>query len=969
MKHFLEEIAEKILQEPPYQSDKSIVVFPNRRAGVFLRKYLKSSDKTIFLPQIVGMDDFVEKASGMKIVKNEFLLFELFRIHKEISQRNGNDKYQSFEEFIPFADMILKDFSDIDLHMVDAEQLYTHLSNEKELDMWDVSHPETMSEFQIKYLNFFHSLYEYYTSLHDILNKANKAYSAMIYRNVAENIDTYADAMQWQKVLFVGFCEVSQSEGTIIKTLIRRGMAEFIADGDDFYYKDADNEAGMMLRKNNETFETNKTSFGEHFGDGNRNFNFVSCPENILQSEYVGNIATKIAETKNVTKETEITENNNPFEDTAIVLCDENLLVPTLNALPQNINKVNITMGFPYIFSLTHDLVHKMFEAYDSYDEKRGYNVKKVIQFISHHLIEKHLKINNLESTLAKQFAAEKTYYLKGNELLEKIKTLQDSDLRFLFKTDGLQTAALIEMFERVAQNIYQSCNDSREEISLAAAYQMFEHFAELQEQYSFADSIGVLRRIYDRIAMCMTLSFKGEPVEGLQFMGLQETKNIDFRNLIVVSCNEGIIPKGNTHNSLIPFNLRKIFGMFTYEERDAAEAYNFYRLLQRAENVDFLYNTDTSGSSKSEASRFLAQIKTELSAKYPNITITEKTLLANQQTDSQPFALVKEKTDEVMTLLLKKAQQGHGLTPSSLNKFRKCSLHYYYENILGIRESYDLDEDLDSSELGSYIHAVLEKIFTPFKGKKIAPNQLPDNDTIDKMVEDLFNQEIFDKTAKRSGENYFMLEIAKTQVKTFIRQQKEDLKSHTSVIVDLEKDLTIDMPLTEIFGTDTPNLLKDIKIKPHGVTDRIETIEGVPRIGDYKSGTVKESDLAMKYEEFNIEEQVYIPEKISDKMFQVLYYTWLYWRLNKPQRIEAGIYPLQDTKNFFLKARTKAKEKDGDDTISFTEKHMQLFETYVLTLFHQLFSQDVPFEQNPSNNNCNYCPFANLCGVEKAEF
>ncbi len=969
MKHFLEEIAEKILQEPIYQSDKSIVVFPNRRAGVFLRKYLKTSDKTFFLPQIVGMDDFVEMASGMKIVKNEFLLFELFRIHKEISQRNGNDKYQSFEEFIPFADMILKDFSDIDLHMVDARQLYTHLANEKELDMWDVSQPEKMSEFQRKYLNFFHSLYEYYTNLHIILNKANKAYSAMIYRNVAEKIETYADAMQWQKVMFVGFCEVSQSERTIINNLIRRGKAEFIADGDDFYFKDAYNEAGMMLRKNNETFGTKKTSFGEHFGTGERNFTFVSCPENILQSEYVGNIATKIAKTKNVTKETDITESNNPFEDTAIVLCDENLLVPTLNALPQSINKVNITMGFPYIYSLTHDLVHKMFEAYDSYDEKRGYNVKKVIGFISHHLIEKHLKVNNLKSTLTKQFVAEKTYYLKGNELLEKIKVLQDSDLNFLFKTDGLQTAALIEMFKNVAQNIYQSCDDNREKISLAAAFQMFEHFAELQEQYSFADSIGVLRRIYDRIAMCMTLSFKGEPVEGLQFMGLQETKNIDFRNLIVVSCNEGIIPKGNTHNSLIPFNLRKIFGIFTYEERDAAEAYNFYRLLQRAENVDFLYNTDTSGSGKSEASRFLAQIKTELAAKYTNITVSEKTLLANQQTDSQPLALVKEKNDEVMVLLLNKAQQGHGLTPSSLNKFRKCSLHYYYENILGIRESDDLDEDLDSSELGSYIHAVLEQIFKQFKGKNIDPDQLPDDKTVDIMVEDLFNQKIFDKTAKRSGENYFLMEIAKTQVKTFIRQQKEDLNYHSSAIEDLEKDLSIEMPLTDIFGTDTPNELKNITIKPHGVADRIESIGGVPRIGDYKSGAVEESDLTMNHEYFNIEEQEYIPEKISDKMFQVLYYAWLYWRINKPHKIEAGIYPLQDTKNFFLTARTKAKEKGDDDTISFSEKHMQLFETYVHNLFHQLFNQDVPFEQNPSKDNCKYCPFANLCGVEIPEF
>lgn len=966
MKQFLEEIAEKILQEPCYQSDKSLVVFPNRRAGVFLRKHLKSSDKTLFLPKIVGMDDFVEMTSGMKIVKNEFLLFELFRIHKAISQRNGNDKYQSFEEFIPFADMLLKDFSDIDLHLVDAKQLYTLLSNEKELDVWDVSHPENMSEFQIKYINFFQSLNEYYSSLRDTLTKANKAYSAMIYRNVADNIDTYADKMQWQKVMFVGFCEISQSEAKIIKTLMRRGIAEFIDDGDDYYCKDTDNEAGMMARKNNTTFDANKQGYGEHFNSGERKYTFVSCPEKILQSEYIGNIVTEIAETKKVTQKTELNENNNPFEDTAIVLCDENLLVPTLNALPQCINKVNITMGFPYTYSLTHDLLHKMFEMYDSCDEKRGYNAKKVIQFLSHHLIEKYLGISDLNSKLTKQFVNLDIYYLKGAEVLEQVKILADSKLRFLFETEVPRTSDIIKIYKNLAHSIYESCGDAREQISIATSVELFDHFAELQEQYGFADSIAVLRRIYDRIAKCMRLAFKGEPVEGLQFMGLQETKNIDFRNLIIMSCNEGVIPKGNTHNSLIPFNLRKSFGMFTYVERDAAEAYNFYRMLQRAENVVFLYNTDTTGGTKGEASRFMAQIRSELAVKYPNIKVEERTLLANQQSSSQTLVINKRKTKEVMDLLMEKAKQGHGLTPSSLNIFRKCSLHYYYENILGIRVSDELEEDMDSSELGSYIHQVLEEIFKPFIKKEINANQLPDDANVEALIEQIFDEEVFKKTAKRTGENYFLMEIAKTQVKTFIRQQKEELKNHNSSIVDLEKDLTTEIPLSEIFGDRTPNSLKTITIKPHGVADRIETANGVPRIGDYKSGTVKKADLILEFEQFNTDEQQYSPEKISDKMFQVLYYAWLYWRTNKPQRIEAGIYPLQDTKNFFIQARIKAQERGGDDTISFSDTHMQLFEKYVISLFADLFDQNVDFVQNPTNDNCKYCTFANLCSIDK---
>ncbi|MBQ3619797.1 MAG: PD-(D/E)XK nuclease family protein, partial [Bacteroidales bacterium] len=325
-----------------------------------------------------------------------------------------------------------------------------------------------------------------------------------------------------------------------------------------------------------------------------------------------------------------------------------------------------------------------------------------------------------------------------------------------------------------------------------------------------------------------------------------------------------------------------------------------------------------------------------------------------------------KRKTKEVMDLLMEKAKQGHGLTPSSLNIFRKCSLHYYYENILGIRVSDELEEDRDSSELGSYIHQVLEEIFKPFIKKEIDANQLPDDANVEALIEQIFDEEVFKKTAKRTGENYFLMEIAKTQVKTFIRQQKEELKNHNSSIVDLEKDLTTEIPLSEIFGDRTPNNLKTITIKPHGVADRIETANGVPRIGDYKSGTVKKADLILEFEQFNTDEQQYSPEKISDKMFQVLYYAWLYWRTNKPQRIEAGIYPLQDTKNFFIQARIKAQERGGDDTISFSDTHMQLFEKYVISLFADLFDQNVDFVQNPTNDNCKYCTFANLCSIDK---
>lgn len=955
MKYFVEEIAEKILQNTCYQTDKSIIVFPNRRAGVFLRKYLKASKKPIFMPQIIGMDDFVENTSGMKIVKNEFLLFELFRIHKEISLKNNNDKYQTFEEFIPFADMLLKDFSDVDLHLVDAKQLFSNLFEEKMLEHWDVSRPEEKSEFQQKYLSFFKSLYDYYIQLHQTLTEANKAYSAMIYRNVAENIDFYADTMRWNKIMFVGFCEISQSEGKIIKNLIRRGKAEFISDGDAYYCYDNDNEAGMMLRKNLEYFDKEK-HFEEHFGTEKREYSFVSCPEKILQSEYVGNIISKIAESKE--------DSENPFEDTAIVLCDETLLLPTLNALPQCVNKVNITMGFPYTQALTHDLLHKMLEMYESH-EKRGYNVKAVIRFLSHHLIEKYLGIKDLESRLTKQFTKEKIYFIAGNELLEKVKELKGSGLEFLFEKDDMPSAELIDKYKTLATNIYPSCKDERERIALAASYEIFDHFGELQEKYYFADNIGVLRRIYDRIAMCTQLSFKGEPVEGLQIMGLQETKNIDFENLVVISCNEGVIPKGNTHNSLIPYSLRKAFGMFTYNERDAAEAYNFYRLLQRARKVHFLYSTETEGSGKGkgEASRFLIQIKKELQPKYPNIKLDEITLCTTQPSVSKIDTISKEKNDAVMELILKKAKEGHGLSPSALNNLRKCGLRYFFNNILGIKPSDELEEDIDISEHGTLIHGTLETIFKPFVGKEINREELPDKNEIKSLVEAVFEEKVFN-SRKRSGENYFLMEIAKSQVDNFIKLQKKELEIHKSTLECVEGEQQANMKISEISEALESKEYKDREIMPHGVADRIDTVAGVVRIGDYKSGKVNPSDLCLDAKYFNTKEMTYDGEKISDKWFQVMYYAWLYWRKHKPERMEAGIYPLQDFGTFFLPA--KIKYSDSFDT-SFSAKHFELFEKYVKDLLSIIFDKDIPFGQN--KKKCQFCPFTKICGVEVREF
>lgn len=927
MKYFLQEIAEKIIQDTCYQSDKSIIVFPNRRAGLFLRKHLKASNKTFIMPQIVGMDDFVSQTSGMTIVKNEFLLFELFRIHKDISKINGNDKYQNFEDFIPFADNLLKDFSDIDLHVVDAKQLFTNIYNEKELLEWDISNPELLSEFQRKYLDFYKSLYDYYIRLQQVLNEANKAYSAMIYRKVAENINGYADKLKWEKVLFAGFHEISRSEKMIIKTLMDRGIADYMADIDS-YFLDEKMEAGKLLRKHTDLWKTKDYEVPERFGQEQRKITITGCPEKTLQSEYVGNIIHQLS------------DNKHNIEDTVIVLADENQLIPVLNTLPKNIDNVNITMGFPYTYTLTHNMVMSFMTVYENLS-KGKYYVKPLVRFLSHYLIEKTLGISNLQATLSKTFGKDKKFYIGGDELMQIVPQIKEKGLNFLFDKSEYQPSDLIKMYKRLALSVFPQCDNYRERIALDSSYEIFDHFTELQEKYNFADKISTLRKIYQRIAVCIRLSFKGEPLEGLQIMGLQETKNIDFKNIIMVSCNEGVIPRGNARNSLIPYNLRKGFDMFTYQDRDAAEAYNFYRLLLRAENVHLIYQTDTEGGSKGEPSRYLAQIEKEMTH-FTNIEIVKKTLTTTQTSDNKKIVSAKTKTNAVLEKLKANAKDGHGFSPSALNTYRRCPLSYYYKYVLGIKEVENLEEDIETSELGTIVHEILQKIFTPFVGKAVEADKIPEGIDLENIINQHFEENVFKDQRTNTGENYFMMQVAKEQIKRFVKNQKEELKNHSYTIIGLEKKLEHMLQINE-------------KLQVHigGIADRIETVDGITRIGDYKTGKVEESDLVgneafFKNNEFDDD------KNISDKLLQVMYYALVFSKKNDCKSFKACIYTLKYFNKFCVDVNIL-------DNCIIDQESLGTFENYIKLLVSEIFDPQADFY--PSQEGCDYCPFANVCG------
>ena len=929
MESFLAEIAQTLRAEHPDDLERVTVIFNNRRSGLFLRRQFASMEsQPFFLPRIIGIDDLIEELGGLKIVKKEYLLFELFEIHRAINP--DNDKYSEFEDFISFGDMMLTDFAEIDLYCVDAKQLFSNLHDIKAIEKWNVD-TQRPTPFQERYLAFYQSLYQYYYQLHERLLSQGKAYSGMAYRHVAENIETLVSANDKQQYYFIGFNAISTSEERIFRHYLRQGLGHFITDGDAYYYEDISQEAGHFLRNN--TFRTG--NFPDHFAMEHKYINIVSCPENVLQCKYAGELLGK-----------QISNNPNiPIEQTAIVLADESLLLPTLNSMPDEIKTANITMGYPFCNTATHSLALKLFSLHQRCRQNLFYHID-ILDFLSDEIISASLGISNIRSEISYLLTKDHIIYATCEEIDELCHSIgyDISPILFVFNKTPVSPDDFISMLRQLIQTIHDSLPDNRdrkENEALACLLQIVNHLQELQKKYHFINNLSVLLKIYTRLAQRISVSFYGEPLQGLQILGVLETRNLDFKNIILLSANEGTIPSGKTNNTLIPYDLKVSFGIPTFHEKDAVYAYNFYRLIQRANNIHLIYHTESENAGKGEPSRFLLQVCRELAKRYPdNITLSEEVLAANNIMVHNSETPYYQKTDLVLNRLEEISQ--YGFSPSALNKYRSCPLKFYYENILRVNELKHTTDDLEQNELGSCIHAVLERIYEPVIGSELKIEILEQAlGNIDSLINQVLDIQ-FNHGRSHEGRNHFFESVARTQITNFLKKEIEGLKKNDKIqIISLEEELTHELNV----------MVKDSskKVVIKGTADRIDNWNGFTRIIDYKSGKVDDKDL--KVNDANPDWK-----NVSDKWFQVMLYTWL-WQHTK-QSTEphlSGIYPLGNFKANLIVAQ-------WETSTVLTPSHLQTFESVLQQLIADILDPDIPFIANPKSKSCSYCPFAENC-------
>ena len=954
MESFLYTVAEKIINRNPNDLERVVVVFNNRRAGLFLSNEMaRIKQKSFFLPKIIGIDDLVSELGKLQIVQHEFLLFELYDIY--VNTDKNVRKFDSFEEFMSFGETMLSDFSEIDLYCIDAKQLFNNIYETKKLGVWDISgKPQT--SFQESYLNFFQSLHTYYTELHERLSKKGQAYTGMAYRYVAENIDSMVDSFDCEHIWFVGFNALSTSEQKIIDTFIRNGKGSILFDGDD-YYLEKDN-SGRLLQESGLFLNQHKThyggdfKFGELFGKEPKEIHLIDCPENILQTKCAGNILAKQSNEESGQEEAE--NEDNTLENTAIILADEKLLLPMLNSLPSNVTKTNVTMGFPFNLTNTYSLIEKILLAYHHRKNNRFYH-KDIVSIFSDHLIASILDEHETHSRIVARLSEDKIIYANHEYLKSLLNTFEKGNLiEFLFAEKEPMIDDLLQILTDITVLAADSLSDKniKEREAAECMLQTIDYFRELQENHQFIKQVDTMLRVFQRLAQRRTVPFYGEPLRGLQVLGMLETRNINFEKIILLSANEGVLPAGRSDNSLIPLSLKTAFGLPTFRQKDAVYAYHFYRLIQRAKEVYLLYSSDSTANGKGEPSRFIQQVKTELSERYSNIAIIKETLNASIKTTQKESITKVRKTEQVTERLKEIAEKG--FSPSALNTYRSCPLKFYYEKVLGVRETDEVKEEIESNELGEFIHDILKDIYSIDSGeiqKATLQNEL---ERIDETVDNIFEEKLL-KGRSPEGKNHLYNNVIKSQLRHFLKNEIDFLENHTMRMVMLEDKMVQPIDMSDHGINYTVNIA--------GRVDRIDKTDGILRVIDYKSGAVKDNELKVtptKTKKGNETEDVDLAMKAPDKWFQVMTYAWLFF--NSPEGktqsnnyFLTGIFPLRTLKTGFMEASWDGETLHDMETV-------KKFESLLKEVLAEMLNPAIDFEATPKSKSCQYCPFNDTC-------
>ncbi len=930
MQTFLRQLAYELLQQDAALPDMAVIM-PSRRAAVFLKKELSQLiHKPVFAPHITTIEDFLLENLEWEQEENAVLVFKLYKAYRQLDLPQKDE----FSDFVKWAGTLLGDFNEIDRHLVRPQDIFGYLADVKRIEQWDLTPGESSDTPMIRdYLRFWEKLTQLYRDFTDDLKSTGRVYQGLAYREMAKTIDARIPALKarYQKVFIAGFSALNQAEETLFSKLYESGLARLYWDIDEYYYRDEKHEAGKFLRESKLLKRLRE--------DGELNWigrHLMEAPKKITVKAVSGSTLQMIAANASLVEYLE-----NDLQDVALVMADESLLPSFLNHLAEPIEKLNVTMGLPlkntsvsgFFRTLWEMHIHFEGKAVKSKEGHPAFYHQRWNDLLAHPLwMRMHPRPENIAVWRSRMREQNKVFLAlpelegwTGEELPEEVQAL--------FRDYRQQPQHLCLAIARFCEWLKDKLEDQSFQVHLLFAFfKLFQQLSRLLAEPEVHTDLKTAYHFYRELLATETIDLRGEPLSGLQVMGMLETRTLDFRNLVLTSINEDILPKGRSENSFIPYDVKLKFGLPTYLDKDAIFAYHFYRLLQRAENITLLYNSQNSGWGAGEASRFIAQLKIELLRVNPNIEWEHQTIAA-------PVSLQvpTEKKVEKTPALLKRLNQmaSRGFSPTALIDYVNSPLQFYYRRVLGIDDAEEVEEVIGYNTQGSVLHEILEAFFSEGEDKSRGPvknyhSALPAFQRSEQQLRHEVVQRLREMGLPdvNRGKNLLIREALTGMLRNFLRQEKARLKAAE------ERGEKVEILALEEELETTLYLSSGQAVKIRGIADRIDRWNGEIRVTDYKSGGVQASEV--KFREMDELRQ----PGLKNKSLQLMTYAYLYLQNNPgAEKVYPSIISLRNAREGDFPLEYQRQQGVGGSLL-------EEFEAFLRGILEEVFDPGLAFTE-----------------------
>ncbi len=916
----------------------TLVVLPNRRSQVFLKRALAlRAGKDLWLPEMMTIDELMARLSGLTVADPLVAWFELYRIHRELEK----EKARSLDDFLMWAPLMLNDFSDVDFSLAQARKLFSELSDAKAIETWNLGE-QPLTAMQKDYLAFFRSLFDYYERLQMRLLSQGVAYKAMAYRVAAEKLQQGdLPDMAWKKFVFVGFNALTEAEKSVISALKENFLLQYLVHADRYYFQPqtaTGHEAGMFLRQAARMLKMPEPRWVDDILlKGKKNVEVYGIPGQTGQAKFAGQILHQW-----------MSEGKTEASSIAVVLADERMLLPLLGAVPQTDGNgrplhYNVTMGYPLQESPFYDLVYRWLQLLILRDEEKNKNHPDRIPLPALESLMFNPLVEMLTGSRLRDFFPAERFYAPVAEILGAAKQEKLKQWLALVLSGMKKPVDFLQQLKAFLQLIWPLSELSGNENPLLRFQLMLMmqvlKLAEniLKEQGPFLGFQGI-QKILLQLMGRKEISLRGEPLTGIQVMGMLETRNLDFERVLFVGANEGNLPKTGFQDSFIPYDLRRAFGLPLQNTGNAIASYHFFRLLQQARQVALLYNSEPDVLGGGEVSRFVLQIENELATRNPQISFRHKTVYVPLPAALPQRQISVPKQPDVMKRLQQLANRG--ISPSALNAYVRCPLQFYFRYVARVDVPAGPEVSVQSDTFGRVVHSVLDQLYQPFKGKPIDPGQLRAflKNNGDALLQNAFN-EIFGGHDMTSGRNVLIYKVAWRYVERFVENDAAHLEKEPRKLVHTEKAFR-----ASLRGGNFP-------VQIYGVIDRIDVAraDNTVRIIDYKTGTVKAVELKLAEHWDDLAE-----DPKYAKALQVLVYAWMYWHAHPETPALPGIISLKSADGRF-QAVTFPEAWSAKEVFENTER-------ILLRLLDRMMDEDTGFCQTRDLRVCEYCDYQSLC-------